>query len=183
MLCLGIDSGTKSTKSLVLDVESGEVIALAQRNYGTLEGLPPGHCRAGTENLDRRRRRDGRRVPRELGKRRSEIKAIGVSAQQHGLVALDEANEPLRPAKLWCDVSTAVQCAEFNKQFGGVAQRGAVGLSRTSPATDRPNEKAKNRRLPLAGGGHSGEHRPLAERICVERSSRESARSWHIAVL
>ena len=41
MLCLGIDSGTGSSKALVLDIESGEFIALAQRNYGTIEGLPP----------------------------------------------------------------------------------------------------------------------------------------------
>ena len=43
MLCLGIDSGTESSKALVLDIESGEFIALAQRNYGTIEGLPPEH--------------------------------------------------------------------------------------------------------------------------------------------
>jgi len=43
MICLGIDSGTKSTKALVLDIESGEVLALAQRSYGTIEGLAPGH--------------------------------------------------------------------------------------------------------------------------------------------
>ncbi|MEP7249804.1 MAG: xylulokinase, partial [Spartobacteria bacterium] len=33
--------------------------------------------------------------------------------------ALDESNEPLRPAKLWCDVSTEKQCEEFNQEFGG----------------------------------------------------------------
>ena len=43
MLCRGIDSGTKSTKTLVLDIESGEVLALAQQNHGTIEGFPPGH--------------------------------------------------------------------------------------------------------------------------------------------
>ena len=58
-------------------------------------------------------------MPRKVGKRRDEIRAIGVSGQQHGLVALDEANEPLRPAKLWCDVSTEAQCEEFNREFGG----------------------------------------------------------------
>ena len=42
MLCLGIDSGTKSTKALVLDIESGAVLALAQETYGPIEGLPPG---------------------------------------------------------------------------------------------------------------------------------------------
>ncbi|MEO8043446.1 MAG: xylulokinase, partial [Spartobacteria bacterium] len=118
MLCLGIDSGTKSTKTLVLDIESGEVIALAQRPYGTIQGLPPGHVEqdpktwidAATETVNE--------CLEKLGKRRSEIKAIGVSGQQHGLVALDEGNEPLRPAKLWCDVSTEAQCEEFTKEFG-----------------------------------------------------------------
>ena len=43
MLCLGIDSGTKSTKTLVLDIESGKVIALAQKSYETISGLPHGH--------------------------------------------------------------------------------------------------------------------------------------------
>ena len=43
MFCLGIDSGSKSTKSLVLDTASSDVVALARRNYGTIEGLPPGH--------------------------------------------------------------------------------------------------------------------------------------------
>jgi hypothetical protein len=36
MLCLGIDSGAKTTKTLVLDLESGKIMALAQRNYGTI---------------------------------------------------------------------------------------------------------------------------------------------------
>ena len=119
MLCLGIDSGTKSTKTLELDIESGEVLALAQRPYGTIEGLPPGHVEqdpktwvdAAAETVDE--------CLEKVGERRGEIKAIGVSGQQHGLVALDEANKLLRPAKLWCDVSTEEQCEQFNKEFGG----------------------------------------------------------------
>src|SRR5262249_44288487 len=55
----------------------------------------------------------------QIDDRRGEIKAIGVSAQQHGLVALDEAGESLRPAKLWCDVATEEQCEKFNREFGG----------------------------------------------------------------
>ena len=31
MLCIGIDSGTQSTKSIVVDVASGEVVASAQQ--------------------------------------------------------------------------------------------------------------------------------------------------------
>jgi len=119
MLCLGIDSGTKSSKTLVLDIESGEVIALAQRNHGTIEGLAPGHIEQEPKTWVEAAGETIAECLDVIGSRRREIKAIGVSGQQHGLVALDDANEPLRPAKLWCDVSTDEQCNEFNKEFGG----------------------------------------------------------------
>ncbi|MEP6976219.1 MAG: FGGY family carbohydrate kinase, partial [Spartobacteria bacterium] len=102
MLCLGIDSGTKSTKALVLDIESGEVLALAQSNYGTIEGLPPGHMEQDPATWIDAAEATVEECLEKIGKRCSEIKAVGVSGQQHGLVALDESNEPLRPAKLWC---------------------------------------------------------------------------------
>src|SRR5450432_1722083 len=120
MLCLGIDSGTKSTKTLVLDIESGEVLALAQQNYGTIEGLPPGHVEKDPHTWIDAAEAAVAECLEKVGARRGEIQAIGVSGQQHGLVALDAANEPLRPAKLWCDVSTEAQCEEFNKEFGGL---------------------------------------------------------------
>ncbi len=120
MLCLGIDSGTKSTKALVLDIESGEVVALAQRSYGTIEGLPPGHVEQDPKTWLDAAEETVAECLEKVGARRREISAIGVSGQQHGLVALDEANEPLRPAKLWCDVSTEEQCEEFSKEFGGL---------------------------------------------------------------
>ncbi len=119
MLCLGIDSGTKSTKTLVLDIESGEVLALAQETYGTIADLPAGHVEQDPQLWIEAAEKTVAACLEAIGARRSEIKAIGVSAQQHGLVALDEAGAPLRPAKLWCDVSTDAQCEAFNKQFGG----------------------------------------------------------------
>jgi xylulokinase len=119
MLCLGIDSGTKSTKSLVLDLDAGEVLALAQQAYGTIEGLPPGHVEQDPQIWIDAAETTIAECLERVGARRSEIRAVGVSAQQHGLVALDEAGEPLRPAKLWSDVSTAAQCEEFEKEFGG----------------------------------------------------------------
>jgi xylulokinase len=119
MLSLGIDSGTRRTKAIVLDLESGDVIALAQRPYGTIEGLPPGHVEQDPQTWIDATETTVAECLEIVGDRREEIKAIGVGGQQHGLVALDEANEPLRPAKLWCDVSTEEQCEEFKKEFGG----------------------------------------------------------------
>jgi xylulokinase len=119
MLCLGIDSGTKSTKCLVLDLEAGEVLALARQTYGTIEKLPAGHVEQDPQIWIDAAETTVAECLEKIGARRSEIRAIGVSAQQHGLVALDEAGESLRPAKLWSDVSTDTQCEEFNKEFGG----------------------------------------------------------------
>jgi xylulokinase len=48
------------------------------------------------------------------------VRAIGVSGQQHGFVPLDEAGEVIRPAKLWCDTSTAAECEEITARLGGL---------------------------------------------------------------
>jgi len=119
MLCLGIDSGTKSTRTLVLDIESGETLAFAQQTYDTIEGLPPGHVEQDPNLWPNAAEATINECLEQIGERRSQIHAIGVSAQQHGLVALDDTNEPLRPAKLWSDVATEEQCEEFNREFGG----------------------------------------------------------------
>src|SRR5689334_19635799 len=119
MLCLGIDSGTKSTKSLVLDLETGEVLAFAQQSYGTIEGLPLGHVEQDPQIWIEAAEATIADCLTKVGTRRAEIRAVGVSAQQHGLVALDEAGKPLRPAKLWSDLSTESQCEEFDQEFGG----------------------------------------------------------------
>ena len=46
--------------------------------------------------------------------------AGGVSGQQHGFVPLDREGEVIRPAKLWCDTATAVECEEITEQLGGL---------------------------------------------------------------
>jgi len=46
------------------------------------------------------------------------IKAMSFSGQMHGLVALDEANEVLQPAILWCDNRTEAECEDITQFFG-----------------------------------------------------------------
>jgi len=55
-------------------------------------------------------------IPGEL---RESIEAIGVSGQQHGLVALGLNGKPLRPAKLWCDTTTQTEVDEITAALGG----------------------------------------------------------------
>lgn len=127
MIFLGIDSGTQSTKTIALDAESGEILAQAQEAYGLIEGLPTGHMEQDPEVWTRAVEATLGQCLAELGQRKREVVGIGVSGQQHGLVILDENDRPLRPAKLWCDTSTAAQCEQFASEFGG--QAGLIELA------------------------------------------------------
>src|SRR4051812_49209305 len=89
MLCLGIDSGTTSTKALVIDFDNGKVVASAQRHYGIIEGLPHGHVEQAPETWTEAAEAAIRECLDKVGPRKKEIQGIGVSAQQHGLVVLD----------------------------------------------------------------------------------------------
>src|SRR5437667_2764847 len=119
-LLLGIDSGTQSTKVLVVDARDGKVLASAAQEYDLIPNLGPGakeqhpHTwREATASGIRRALRQARAVA-------PEVKAIGVSGQQHGFVPLDKDGEVIRPAKLWCDTSTAAECDEITEKLGGL---------------------------------------------------------------
>jgi xylulokinase len=121
MLYIGIDSGTQSTKSIVVDLASGQIIASAQKTYGFIPGLPPGHMEQDPQVWLDAVGATIQACVQQVGPRKNELRAIGVSGQQHGLVVLNDVNEVVRPAKLWCDTSTAQQCDKIIEEFGGSA--------------------------------------------------------------
>ena len=119
-LLLGIDSGTQSTKALVVDAANGNVLGSAAQTYDLLPNLPPG-----AKEQDPRTWRDAtaraiRQALRLARAKTGEIKAMGVSGQQHGFVPLDAEGQVIRPAKLWCDTSTAQECEEIMETLGGL---------------------------------------------------------------
>jgi len=119
VIALGIDCGTQSLKTVALDGETGEVLASASRAYGLVEGLPPGHLEQDPEIWWDALKETVAEVLASLGSRRGEVAALGVSGQQHGFVPLDAEFGVIRPAKLWCDTSTAAQCGEIRAAIGG----------------------------------------------------------------
>ena len=121
MIFLGIDCGTQSTKTIALDWETGAVLASAHQSYGFLPDLPPGAMEQDPAEWVSAADATVRKVLAALRARKSEIRGIGVSGQQHGLVPLDRKGRVVRPAKLWCDTSTADQCVEITRHFGGEA--------------------------------------------------------------
>ncbi|MEM1295558.1 MAG: FGGY family carbohydrate kinase, partial [Verrucomicrobiota bacterium] len=121
MIFLGIDSGTQSTKCIALDAESGSIVAEAQEAYDLIPGLPEGHLEQDPKAWIDACEKTMSSCLSQLGERKAEVRGIGVSGQQHGLVVLDENKNVIRPAKLWCDTSTVEQCAQFEDAFGGVS--------------------------------------------------------------
>jgi xylulokinase len=117
-LFLGIDVGTQSTKVLVLDAASGEIAARASKPYGLITGLPEGAAEQDPDTWVDAIRSSMNDVRATLGRRAAEIRAVGVSGQQHGLVVLDENDRAVRPAKLWCDTTTSAEARELSNELG-----------------------------------------------------------------
>lgn len=123
-LYIGLDVGTQGTKGLLVDAETRTVVARASVAYGLIEGLPPG---AAEQHPDTWMNAVGDVVQqlfegRERDKPR--VAGIGVSGQQHGLVVLDGEDRVLRPAKLWCDTSTAQEARELSQLLGRAVPTG-----------------------------------------------------------
>ncbi len=117
---IGIDSGTQSTKAILLDAASGEIVASASKSYELIEGLPAGHKEQHPAEWIAAVRETVNAALDKAGVDRAGVRGIGVSGQQHGFVALDDNDQVIRAAKLWCDTSTSPECEEIISALGGL---------------------------------------------------------------
>ena len=113
-LLIGIDVGTSATKVVAFDL-AGTVQASASKDYPLLnpkpnwaEQNPEDWFQATVEAL--------REVTAAIDPKR--VAGLSFSGQMHGSVFLDEKDEVIRPAILWCDGRTAKQCEEAIKTVG-----------------------------------------------------------------
>jgi xylulokinase len=107
---VGLDVGTTGVKALAISPE-GKVLARAGQGY-PLSTPEPGWSEQDPEDWWRASERALAALDVD------EISGIGLSGQMHGLVALDEADRVLRPAILWNDQRTAMECAEIEERIG-----------------------------------------------------------------
>ena len=116
-LVAGIDTSTQACKVVVRDAASGALVRSGRAPH------PPGtevHPREWERALDTA-------VAQAGGL--DDVAAVSVGGQQHGMVALDEAGEVVRPALLWNDTRSAAAAAELVAELGGgQAWADATGL-------------------------------------------------------
>ncbi len=104
-LILGLDSSTQSTKALLVDADSGEVVEARTAPH------PPG-----TEVDPRAWLAAADEATAGLVDRAD---AVAVAGQQHGMVALDEQGAPVRDALLWNDTRSAEAARQLVEEMGG----------------------------------------------------------------
>ncbi len=111
-LVAGVDCSTQSTKVLVVDADSGEIVATG-RAENAVEGS------GGARETDPAVWWDGLAIALHETGRAAEVEAISVGGQQHGLCCLDRTGRPLRPSMLWNDTRSAPDAARLVDSFGG----------------------------------------------------------------
>ncbi|MFF4749658.1 xylulokinase [Streptomyces sp. NPDC002514] len=111
-LIVGVDTSTQSTKALVVDTATGRVVASGQAPHAVTTG-------AGRESDPRQWWDALCEALRQCGDAAREAAAVSIGGQQHGLVTLDGAGEPVRPALLWNDVRSAPQAHRLVEELGG----------------------------------------------------------------
>lgn len=116
---IGVDNGTQSTKTVVVDGETGKVLGKATKEYGLIEGLSPGHKEQDPSVWIDALIDTVKRAVSQAKINLEDVKAVGVSGQQHGLVPLDDHGRVIRPAKLWNDTSTFRECEYLTRKLGG----------------------------------------------------------------
>jgi xylulokinase len=107
-LVAGVDSSTQSTKVVVCDATTGEVVRTGRAGHLDATEVDPEvwwnafqHATAGGLLED--------------------VRAIAVGAQQHGMVVLDERGAVVRPALLWNDTRSADAARSLVAELGGPA--------------------------------------------------------------
>ncbi|WP_406206920.1 MULTISPECIES: xylulokinase [unclassified Streptomyces] len=111
-LVVGVDTSTQSTKALVVDASTGQVVASGQAPHTVSSGA--------ARESDPRQWWDALcEALRQCGEAAHEAAAVSIGGQQHGLVTLDDRGEPVRPALLWNDVRSAPQASRLTEELGG----------------------------------------------------------------
>ena len=113
VLLLGYDVGSSSIKATLMEAQSGKVLATATSPEKELEIIAQrfGWAEQEPETWWQHIIKATSKIKSQADFDISDINAIGISYQMHGLVIVDKNKEVLRPSIIWCD-SRAVEVGE-----------------------------------------------------------------------
>ncbi len=105
---VGVDSSTQSVKVVVRDLDTGHLVRQARANHPDGSEVHPDEWwRALTAALEQ---------ADALG---DDVVGLSIAGQQHGMVALDDQGEVVRPALLWNDTRSAPDAIDLITELGG----------------------------------------------------------------
>ena len=106
-LIAGVDSSTQSVKIVIRAADTGELVREGRAPHPDGTEVDPIHWKNALDTA----------IAQAGGL--EDVAAISVGGQQHGMVALDESGEVIRPALLWNDTRSAAQAESLNAEMGG----------------------------------------------------------------
>ena len=105
-LVAGIDSSTQSCKVVIRDADTGELVRQGRASHPDGTEIHPDHWWAALQEA----------IARAGGL--TDVSAISVGGQQHGMVCLNADGSVIRPALLWNDTRSAPAALELIKEAG-----------------------------------------------------------------
>ena len=105
-LVAGIDSSTQSCKVVIRDADTGELVRQGRASHPDGTEIHPDHWWAALQEA----------IARAGGL--TDVSAISVGGQQHGMVCLNADGDVIRPALLWNDTRSAPAALELIKEAG-----------------------------------------------------------------
>ncbi len=129
---LGFDVGSSSVKASLVDVETGEISAIAfyPEKEAPILAVKAGWAEQNPQMWWDNAKLSLKKIMAETNAKGEDILAIGISYQMHGLVCVDKNKEVLRPSIIWCD-SRAVPYGE--RAFNDLGSEKCLGHLLNSP--------------------------------------------------
>ena len=132
MYLLGYDIGSSSVKASLVDAQTGKCVSSAfyPKSEAAIIAVKPGWAEQEPSSWWENLKLATADVLASSGADPSDIKAIGISYQMHGLVCVDKDGNVLRPSIIWCD-SRAVPYGQ--KAFDTIGHEACLSHLLNSP--------------------------------------------------
>ena len=114
---MGIDVGTTGTRAVIVRPD-GYVVAAALADHQPMRMPQPGCAEQDPEDWWQAALGAVRTALEQAQLKGSDIAAVGLSGQMHGVVLMDKTRSVLRPSLIWCDQRSQAQCDWITAKVG-----------------------------------------------------------------